>query len=80
MERGRAMARLNDRYSMNRRDKKLAGVCSTIGDVFNIDPTFIRVGFVAAAEYPLPAVLGVTAKISEIRLDANVAGNQQIVT
>ena len=43
------MARLNDRYSMNRRDKKLAGVCSTIGDVFNLDPTFIRVGFVAAA-------------------------------
>jgi phage shock protein C len=41
------MARYN--YSMNRRDKKLAGVCSTIGEVFNIDPTFIRVGFVAAA-------------------------------
>ena len=41
------MARYN--YSMNRRDKKLAGVCSTIGDVFNIDPTFIRIGFVAAA-------------------------------
>jgi len=37
------------RYSMNRRDKKLAGVCSTLGDVFNIDPTFIRIGFVAAA-------------------------------
>ena len=37
------------RYSLNRRDKKLAGVCSTIGEVFNIDPTFIRVGFVAAA-------------------------------
>ncbi|NUT00265.1 MAG: PspC domain-containing protein [Sphingomonas sp.] len=43
------MARYNARYSMNRRDKKLAGVCSTIGDVFNIDPTFIRIGFVAAA-------------------------------
>jgi len=43
------MARMNDRYSMNRRDKKLAGVCSTIGEVFNLDPTFIRVGFVAAA-------------------------------
>jgi phage shock protein C len=43
------MARLNDRYSMNRRDKKLAGVCSTIGEVFNLDPTFIRIGFVAAA-------------------------------
>ena len=36
------------RYSFNRRDKKLAGVCSTLGDVFNIDPTFIRVGFAAA--------------------------------
>ena len=40
---------VSNRYSMNRRDKKLAGVCSTIGDVFNIDPTFIRVGFAAAA-------------------------------
>ena len=30
-------------------DKKLAGVCSTLGDVFNLDPTFIRIGFVAAA-------------------------------
>ena len=43
------MARMHDRYSLNRRDKKLAGVCSTIGEAFNIDPTFIRVGFVAAA-------------------------------
>jgi phage shock protein PspC (stress-responsive transcriptional regulator) len=43
------MARYNTRYSMHRRDKKLAGVCSTIGEVFNIDPTFIRVGLVAAA-------------------------------
>jgi phage shock protein C len=40
---------MSDRYSMNRRDKKLAGVCSTIGDVFNIDPTFIRIGFAATA-------------------------------
>ncbi len=36
-------------YSMNRRDKKLAGVASTLGDVFNLDPTFIRIGFVAVA-------------------------------
>ncbi len=36
------------RYSLNRRDKKVAGVASTLGDVFNIDPTFIRIGFVAA--------------------------------
>ncbi|MFL6747337.1 MAG: PspC domain-containing protein [Sphingomicrobium sp.] len=40
---------VSDRYSLNRRDKKLAGVCSTIGDVFNIDPTFVRVGFAAVA-------------------------------
>ncbi|HEU0309603.1 MAG TPA: PspC domain-containing protein [Sphingomicrobium sp.] len=40
---------MSNRYSFDRRDKKLAGVCSTIGDIFNIDPTFIRVGFVAAA-------------------------------
>ena len=37
------------RYSMNRRDKKLAGVCSTLGDVFNVDPTFLRIGFAAIA-------------------------------
>ena len=35
------------RYSFARRDKKLAGVCSTFGDVFNIDPTFLRIGLVA---------------------------------
>ena len=40
---------VSDRYSLNRRDKKLAGVCSTLGDVFNIDPTFIRIGFAASA-------------------------------
>ena len=36
------------RYSLNRRDKKIAGVAANLGDVFNIDPTFIRIGFVAA--------------------------------
>ena len=41
------MARYN--YSMDRREKKVAGVCSTIGETFNIDPTFVRIGFVAAA-------------------------------
>jgi phage shock protein C len=40
---------VSDRYSLNRRDKKLAGVCSTIGHMFNIDPTFVRVGFAATA-------------------------------
>jgi phage shock protein C len=40
---------MSDRYSLKRRDKKLAGVCSTLGDVFNIDPTFLRIGFAAMA-------------------------------
>jgi hypothetical protein len=39
------------RYSMNRKDKKLAGVASTLGDIFNLDPTFIRIGFVATGIY-----------------------------
>ena len=43
------MARRNYRYSLNRRDSKLVGVCSTLGEQFGIDPTFLRIGFVAAA-------------------------------
>ena len=37
------------RYSLKRRDKKLAGVCSTFGDIFAIDPTFLRIGLIAFA-------------------------------
>ena len=36
------------RYSLNRRDAKLVGVCSTLGDRVGIDPTIIRIGFIAA--------------------------------
>ena len=36
-------------YSLDRKDAKVAGVASTIGGMTGIDPTFIRVGFVAAA-------------------------------
>ena len=35
------------RYSLNRRDAKLAGVCSALGERFGIDPTIVRVGWVA---------------------------------
>ena len=42
------MARKNYRYSLNRKDAKLVGVCSTLGETFNIDPTFLRIGFIAA--------------------------------
>ena len=43
------MARKIYPYSLDRKDAKIAGVCSTIGGIIGIDPTFIRVGFVAAA-------------------------------
>ena len=36
-------------YSLKSEDAKIAGVCSTLGQIFNVDPTFIRVGFVAFA-------------------------------
>ena len=70
------MARLNDRYSMNRRDKKLAGVCSTIGEVFSLDPTFIRIGFVAAAilvswKLALVAYVGAGIYLAIQRKEAN---------
>jgi phage shock protein C len=43
------MARKIYPYSLDRKDAKIAGVCSTIGAKFGIDPTFVRIGFVAAA-------------------------------
>jgi len=43
------MARKVYPYSLDRKDAKLAGVASTIGAMIGIDPTFIRIGFVAAA-------------------------------
>ena len=42
------MARKQYRYSLNRRDAKLVGVCSTLGERFGIDPTFLRIAFVAS--------------------------------
>lgn len=79
------MARLNDRYSMNRRDKKIAGVCSTIGEVFNLDPTFIRVGFVAAAilvswKLALVAYIGAGIYLAVQRNRANQAYDRQGVS
>jgi phage shock protein PspC (stress-responsive transcriptional regulator) len=43
------MARKFYPYSLDRKDAKVAGVCSTLGEIAGIDPTFIRIGFVAAA-------------------------------
>ena len=43
------MARKFYPYSLDRKDAKIAGVCSTIGNKYGIDPTFVRIGFIAAA-------------------------------
>jgi phage shock protein PspC (stress-responsive transcriptional regulator) len=43
------MARKIYPYSLDRKDAKIAGVASTIGAMTGVDPTFIRIGFVAAA-------------------------------
>ncbi len=43
------MARKTYRYSLDRRDSKLVGVCSKLGEQFGVDPTFLRVAFVVAA-------------------------------
>lgn len=85
MERGGAMARRNIRYSLNRRDRKLAGVCSTIGDLFNIDPTFIRIGFVAAAvlvswEMALIAYVGAGIYFAIQRKKATEQGERRAVS
>ena len=43
------VARKHYPYSLDRKDAKVAGVCSPLGAITGIDPTFIRIGFVAAA-------------------------------
>ena len=43
------MARKMYPYSLDRKDAKVAGVCSTLGAIAGIDPTFVRIGFVASA-------------------------------
>ena len=43
------MARKIYPYSLDRRDAKVAGVCSTLGAIAGVDATFVRIGFVAAA-------------------------------
>ncbi|HET9812756.1 MAG TPA: PspC domain-containing protein [Sphingomicrobium sp.] len=41
------MARKIYPYSLDRKDAKIAGVCSTLGARFGIDPTFIRIAWIA---------------------------------
>src|SRR5687768_10645897 len=79
------MAQKNYRYSLNRKDAKLVGVCSTLGERFGIDPTFIRIGFVAAVfliswEVALVtyAALGIYFSILRKReIDSGIAGRHR---
>ena len=41
------MARKMYPYSLNRHDAKIAGVCSTLGAKWGIDPTFLRIAWIA---------------------------------
>ena len=41
------MARKIYPYSLHSKDAKIAGVCSTLGNKYGIDPTFIRIAWVA---------------------------------
>src|SRR5215208_2575816 len=47
-------------YSLDSKDAKIAGVCSTLGARFGIDPTFIRIAWVAV---PLLTPLDFTTAI-----------------
>jgi len=41
------MARKIYPYSLDRHDAKIAGVCSTLGRKWGVDPTFIRIAWIA---------------------------------
>ncbi len=63
-------------FTIDRREKKLLGVCSGLGKKFGIDPTVIRIGVIAAAillsfkwillAYVAAALLGGAAKRTSI--------------
>ena len=54
------MARKYYPYSLDRHDAKIAGVCSTLGRKWGIDPTFIRIAWVAV---PLLTPVDITTAI-----------------
>ena len=75
------MARKSYRYSLDRKDAKLVGVCSKLGERFGIDPTILRIGFVAFAilfewEIALFAYVGLAIYFSIQRKRALDAGNR----
>lgn len=68
-------------YSLDRRDKKIAGVCATLGDALNIDPTILRIGMVALAvmvswEMALIGYIAAAIYFSIQRKKANARGER----
>lgn len=70
------MARKIYPYSLDRHDAKIAGVCATLGARFGIDPTIIRVAWVAiplltpvdlAAALVAYAVVGIVLAVQKRR-------------
>ena len=48
---------MNDRFLINRRDAKLMGVAAGLGDYSGVDPTLIRLGFIAMALLTGPLII-----------------------
>ena len=70
------------RYSLDRHDKKIAGVAATFGDIFNIDPTILRIGLIAVAiliswEMALIAYFGgaLYLHVQKKKADRGIAGS-----
>ena len=59
-------------------DKKVFGVAGGVADYFDIDPTLIRVGFVAAALFFLPvAIVGYLALAVMMPSPSTASGEDQ---
>ena len=48
---------MNNRFLLNKRDAKIMGVAAGLGDWLNIDPLFVRLGFVAATLLTGPVMI-----------------------
>ena len=48
---------MNGRFLINRRDAKLMGVAAGLADYTGVDPTIVRVGFVAATLLTGPVMI-----------------------
>ncbi|AFM05345.1 putative stress-responsive transcriptional regulator [Bernardetia litoralis DSM 6794] len=44
----RELRNINKKFSLQKRDKKIGGVASGIADYYNIDPVFVRLGFIGS--------------------------------